>query len=260
MRAALVIFTIGTAVFAATPDKALRVCADPNNLPFSNRSGQGFENKIAETIARELGEPVQYTWWPNKRNYPRNTLDAKRCDVILGVPADLGAALTTAPYYRSGYVAVYRKNSGLHIRSFDDPALRRLKLGVHLTDFDYTPPGISLTRRGIRNIVPFSLYGANDQPNPPSQIIDAVADGRIDVAFVWGPFAGYFAPRAKTPLEISPLPERDGLIPLAFAMSAATRKSDASRNRDVQAALDKCKPEIRNILRQHGVPLAGGGQ
>jgi mxaJ protein len=114
--------------------------------------------------------------------------------------------------------------------------------------------------RGIRNIVPFSLYGSNDQPNPPSRIIDAVADGSIDVAFVWGPFAGYFAPRAKTPLTVSTLPQRDGKIPLAFAMSAATRKNDLERNKQVQAALTRKRPEIEAILRQYGVPLVGGGQ
>jgi mxaJ protein len=257
MRASVCILVVVVAVPAAATQ--LRVCADPNNLPFSNQSRQGFENKIAEAIAQDMGATVQYTWWPNRRNYPRNTIEAKRCDVILGVPRDLPAALTTAPYYRSEFVAVYRKNSGLHIRSFDDPALAKLKIGVHVTDFDYMPPGIALVRRGIRNLVPFSLYGENEKPNPPSQIIDAVADGRIDVAFVWGPLAGYFARRAKTPLEIAPLPERDGVVPMAFAISAATRRNDAERNKQLQAALEHKRPEIEAILRQYGVPLAKGG-
>jgi mxaJ protein len=250
------------ALAAALPVAAtqLRVCADPNNLPFSNQSRQGFENKIAETIAQDIGATVQYTWWPNRRNYPRNTIEARRCDLILGVPKDLPAALTTVPYYRSEFVAVYRKSSGLHITSFDDPALAKLKIGVHVTDFDYMPPGIALVRRGIRNLVPFSLYGESDKPNPPSQIINAVADGRIDVAFVWGPLAGYFAPRAKTPLAISALPQRDGPVPMAFAMSAATRKNDVERNKQIEAALHRRRPEINAILRQYGVPLVGGGQ
>ncbi len=236
----------------------LRVCADPNNLPFSNRAREGFENKIAETVGRELNDRVEYTWWPNRRNYPRNTLNAGRCDVIFGLPAGLGAALTTGPYYRSEYVAVYRKDSGLHIRSYDDPALRRVRIGVHLTDFDFTPPGIALVRRGIRNLVPFSLYGANGEPNPPSKIIDAVANRDIDVAFVWGPTAGYFAQRARTPLEVSPLPPRDGPVPLEFAMVAGVRKGDVKRKQEIDAALERSKNQIAAILRQYGVPASGG--
>ncbi len=236
----------------------LRVCADPNNLPFSNRAREGFENKIAETVGRELNDRVEYTWWPNRRNYPRNTLNAGRCDVIFGLPAGLGAALTTGPYYRSEYVAVYRKDSGLHVRSYDDPALRRVRIGVHLTDFDFTPPGIALVRRGIRNLVPFSLYGANGEPNPPSKIIDAVANRDIDVAFVWGPTAGYFAQRARTPLKVSPLPPRDGSVPLEFAMVAGVRKGDVERKQEIDAALERSKNQIAAILRQYGVPASGG--
>lgn len=238
----------------------LRVCADPNNLPFSNRARQGFENKIAEAVGRELNDRVEYTWWPGRRNYPRNTLNAGRCDVIFGLPSGLDAALTTGPYYRSEYVAVYRKDSGLHIRSYDDPALRNVRIGVHLTDFDFTPPGIALVRRGIRNITPFSLYGPNEEPNPPSKIIDAVASRAIDVAFVWGPTAGYFAQRSRVPLEVSVLPARDGPVPLEFAMSAGVRKGDVKRKQEVEAALERSRTQIAAILRQYGVPISGGAR
>ena len=250
-----------SAFVALTPLMAgvLRVCADPSNLPFSNRAGEGFENRIAEAVGRELNDRVEYTWWPGRRNYPRNTLNAGRCDVIFGLPSGLDAALTTGPYYRSEYVAVYRKDSGLHVRSYDDPALRRIRIGVHLTDFDFTPPGIALVRRGIRNITPFSLYGSNEEPSPPSRIIDAVANRTIDVAFVWGPTAGYFVQRSQVPLEISPMPPRDGPVPLEFGMAAGVRKGDLKRKQEIEAALERSKAQIAAILREYGVPVVGGG-
>jgi quinoprotein dehydrogenase-associated probable ABC transporter substrate-binding protein len=180
---------------ALTP-LALRVCADPNNLPFSNEAQQGFENRIATLIATDLGVPLRYTWWPERRGFVRNTLKARLCDVVMEVPAAYELTERTAPYYRSTYVFVTRADRHLTIRSFDDPALRHLRIGIHMMGDDYanSPAAIALARRGLAGqVVPFMIYGDYSKPDPPAEIIRAVANDSIDVAVAWGPLAGYFA-------------------------------------------------------------------
>jgi mxaJ protein len=145
-----------------TADRYLRICADPNNLPFSNQRLEGFENRLAELIARELHATVQYTWWAQRRGFFRNTLKAGACDVVLGVPHRFELALTTSPYYRSTYVFAYRKDRPLRVHSFDDPLLHQVKIGVQLIGDDYanTPPAHALASRNlIGNVVGYTVYG-----------------------------------------------------------------------------------------------------
>jgi mxaJ protein len=136
---------------AHAADRVLRVCADPNNLPFSNRQGGGFENKIAEVLAKDLAARLEYTWWAQRRGFVRNTLRAGECDLLMGVPKGYELALTTMPYYRSGYVFVYRRADALHLVSLDDPVLRQLRVGVQMigADFANTPPAHAISKRGI---------------------------------------------------------------------------------------------------------------
>ena len=238
----------------------LRVCSDPNNLPFSNQHQQGFENKIAELIAHDLNEKLEYTWWQQRRNYVRNTLQSRRCDLLIGMPAQSDEVAPTTPYYTSTYAFVYRKDRNLNIRSLDDPALHRLRIGLHVVDDTYTPPAAALARRGIRNFAGYSLFGAAGEPNPPAKILDAVAGNEIDVAIVWGPLAGYFAKKSSVPLAVVPFSQpRDGVVPFRFAMSAAVRKGDSTRREQINAALQRHKREIRDILNAYGVPLVDGG-
>ncbi|MGI8740624.1 MAG: transporter substrate-binding domain-containing protein [Gammaproteobacteria bacterium] len=132
--------------------QALRVCADPNNLPFTNQQEQGFENRLAELIAAELGRSeVQYTWFAQRRGFIRNTLDADNCDVVMGQPADSEMVLTTEPYYRSTYAMVYRKDADYAPQSLDDPALRDLKIGLIFVgdDGNMPPPWAALRARDI---------------------------------------------------------------------------------------------------------------
>src|SRR5436190_15911464 len=169
------------------PSRTLRVAADPNNLPFSNEHRQGFENKIAELIARELNATIQYSWRVQRRGFFRETLKENRCDLVLGVPAHFDLALTTAPYYRSSYVFVYRQDAKLNLRSLDDPALRRLKIGVQMIGNDgrNTPPAHALANRGlIDNVAGYTVYGDYAQTNSPARIVEAVANREIDVALV----------------------------------------------------------------------------
>jgi quinoprotein dehydrogenase-associated probable ABC transporter substrate-binding protein len=239
--------------------RVLRVCADPNNLPFTNARGEGFENRIAGVLARELHARVQYTWWAQRRGFFRNTLNAGLCDVVLGVPSSFELARPTRPYYRSSYVFVYRKDRGIDVRSFDDSVLKRLRVGVQLVGDDYTnaPPAHALARRGIvRNVVGYSVYGDYREESPPHRIVDAVARGDVDVAVVWGPLAGYYAKRAAVPLAVVPVrPQIDvPFLPFVFDIAVGVRRGEEPLRLELDRALERARPEIDAILTEYGVP------
>lgn len=239
----------------------LRVCADPNNLPFSNRQQQGFENRVAELLARDLGATLHYTWLLERRNYVRNTLQAGRCDVLLGVPSGMENVLTTRPYYRSEYVLVYRSDRGLKIDSLYDPALAKLRIGVHIMDENYAPPAFVLARRGIvSNIVPFSLYGEPNEPNPPAKIFTAVERGDIDAAVVWGPFAGYYANLRKPPLAVVPIRGAENIraVPLVYDIAIGVRKGRIDLQASIQRVLDQHRASVQQILAAYHVPQLKG--
>jgi mxaJ protein len=248
----------------------LHIAADPNNLPFSNDKLEGFENRIAEVIAKDLDADVEYVWRAQRRGFFRHAFKEDGCEVVLGVPNHFEMAATTSPYYRSSYVFVTRRDRGLNVRSFDDAALRGLKIGIQvLGDADEgsgTPVGFALARRGLQaNVVGYTVYGDYRQPNPPARIIDAVAAGEVDVAVVWGPLAGYFARKSAVPLEVvpvSPAVEPPGL-PFAFDISVGVRKGDAPLKDELNGVLARRRAEIEKILDDYGVPrvapAAGGG-
>jgi mxaJ protein len=240
----------------------LRVCADPNNLPFSNERGEGFENKIAELIARDMSARVEYTWWAQRRGFFRSTLKAGLCDLVTGVPSGFEMALTTSPYYRSTYVFVYRKASGLDVRSFDDPVLRRVKIGVQMIgdDFSNAPPAHALANRHIiENVRGYTVYGDYSKPNPPADIIAAVARGEVDVAVAWGPLAGYFAPRQKASLALVPVsPQVDRpFLPFVYDIAMGVRRGDNAFRDEIEDVLERRRDEIERILDDYGVPRVG---
>jgi mxaJ protein len=244
---------------ADPPARELRVCADPNNLPFTNQKLQGFENELADLIARDLGATVRYTWWPQRRGFIRNTLKAGACDVVLGIPSSFELALATRPYYRSTYVFVSRKDRGIKVRSFDDPALKKLRIGVQMIGDDgyNAPPAHALASRGITgNVVGYTVYGDYSQPNPPARIVEAVARGEIDLAVVWGPLAGYFASRQRVPLTIVPVsPQIDmPFLPFVFDISMGVRREDVKLQAELDGILERRRPEIDALLDRYGVP------
>jgi mxaJ protein len=269
MKRAVVLAIVGAVAVAgvawsvtkslAVTAPTLRVCADPNNLPFSNVRGEGFENRIAALIAKDLGERVEYTWWAQRRGFVRNTLNAGNCDVILGVPARYEMVRTTQPYYRSTYVFVTRRDRNLHISSLDDPALRTLRVGVHLIGDDYanSPAAHSLARRGLTsNVIGYTLYGDYSKPNPPARLIEAVANKEVDVAVAWGPLAGYFAKKLSVPLDLRPVtPERDGVMAYVFDIAMGVRRRDSTRSAALDAELARRRADIDRILGEYGVPL-----
>lgn len=243
------------------PLRELRVCADPNNLPFSNAAGEGFENKLVELIAKDLGAKVSYTWWAQRRENVRETLNEGMCDLIPGIGSSLEMLGTSRPYYRSTYVAVTRADRDLDIASFDDPRLKELTIGVQLIgdDGSNTPPAHSLARRGIvENVRGYTIYGDYAERAPQEAIVKAVAEGEVDVAFVWGPVAGYFATREGVPLKIRPVaPAFDGpQLPMVFDVSVGVRKADLALKRDVEDVLARRSAEVRKLLESYGVPIA----
>jgi mxaJ protein len=246
---------------AASPagGSGFRICADPGNQPFSHRNLMGFENRIAEVLAADLGAAPSYVWWGQRQGFIRNTMNATlaagRCDIVLGVPVGYDLVRTTAPYYRSTYVFVYPKGRRT-ITSLDDPVLKKLKIGVHLlgNDYENPPPVHELGKRHIvDNVVGFNTFYSAD--NPPSAIVDAVAAGTVDVAVVWGPIGGYFAARAKVPLQVTPIPSKPGDLPFAFDIAMGVRKGNDALFTRLQQALTRHRAEIDRILHEFNVPL-----
>lgn len=249
---------------AASP-RLLRVCADPNNLPFSNAKREGFENRIADILGQELGAKVEYTWWAQRRGFIRNTLKAGKCDLVMGLPAHFDLALTTKPYYRSSYVFVTRRDRHLNIRSFDDPQLRKLEIGVQLIGDDYnnTPPAHALARRHIvDNVKGYLVYGDYRDAVPTAQILDALVKGDIDVAVVWGPLAGYYAQKSGVPLALRPvLPHVDqSWLPMEYAISLGVRHGDRKLRDEIDAAMARRQADIQKLLHDYGVPLVTPNQ
>jgi mxaJ protein len=245
--------------------RALSVCADPNNLPFSNRAKEGLENHIVELIASELAEPVEYVWHPQRRGFIRNTLATGLCDVVASVPSNFEMLRTTVPYYRSTYVFVTRMDKKITIDSLDDPDLRRLIVGVQIIGDDgaNSPPAHALSRRGIiNNVRGFPVYGNYAAAAPLSPIIDAVATGDIDVAIAWGPLAGYFANRSAFPLLVVPVqPAIDGpMLPMIFDISMGVRHEDHMLRDRLDAALQRRRDEIDQVLDRFSVPRVDGAR
>ena len=238
----------------------LRVCADPQNMPFSNKKREGFDNKIADVIARELGDSVSYAWWPSRRGYLRNTLSAGTCDLVIGVPVGFDPVATSKPYYRSTYYIVSRADKKLGITSLDDARLKKLRVGVNLLDGDYTntPPAHALSVHGITGAGVVGFPGFYDEEHQPGEIIDSLAKGNIDVALVWGPIAGWFAKKSGVPMSLTALPDSDSAdLPFAYSVAIGTRRSDRELRTLIDEILVRKKPEIDKILMEYNVPTLG---
>lgn len=242
------------------PQRTLTACADPNNLPFSNQAGQGFENKLAEMIASDLHAKLQYVWWAQRRGYVRNTLNERKCDFWPGIGSNVEMVVTTRPYYRSTYMFVSRSNENLKGLTLDDPRLKHLKIGVQMVgnDATNTPPAHALASRGIiSNVRGYMLYGDYSKPNPPSQIIRAVERGDVDVALVWGPLAGYFAARSPVPLRLEPVTPwmADLEYPMQFDISVGVQNGNDKLLKEIEEVLRQRQPAIRKLLADYDVPL-----
>jgi len=250
--AALLAWVAAGAPAAAT--RELRVCADPDDLPYSNTAGAGFENRIAELVAAELHAELRYAWAPLQRAFVRKTMGEGLCDVFIGVPASFERVLATRLDYRSSYVFVSR--GAQPVTSFDDPRLARVHVGVQLVgnDLAATPPGHALAARGaIDNVEGFTLAG--ERP-AAARMVDALVQGRIETALVWGPQAGYFAARAPVPLriDIAHAPAELADMPFEFAISMGVARGNRALRDELDAVLARRAAEIDAILAAYHVP------
>jgi mxaJ protein len=241
---------------ARAADAELRVCADPDNLPYSNANGSGFENRIASLVASDLGAKLTYAWYPQRRGFVRRTLNEGLCDVVMGVPTAFQLVRTTKPYYRSEYVFVYPAVSSHAYGSLDDPALTSARIGVQLVadDLAATPPAHALALRGIvDHVIGYPAYGEHPQAE---RMMDALARGEIDVALIWGPQAAYFASRAGKPLKIVPAiaPADLAMLPFEFSISIGVRKNDVALAESLNEVLARRRSEIDAILNEYDVP------
>ncbi len=247
---------------AAPAREPLRVCADPNNMPFSNDREEGFEHRLAALIAGELDTDVRYTWWASRRGFIRNTLNANVCDVVMGVPREFELVRTTRPYYRSTYVFLTPRRMTHVPASLLDNRLKRLRVGVQIIGDDgaSSPPAHILAERGIvTNVVGYSVLGDYSTDSPPSRIVSAVAEGEVDVAIAWGAMAGYFAARQAPPLRVTPVPQTGSRLPMAFDVSIGVRKADAARAEQLNAILDRRAADVARILDDYRVVRVAKG-
>ncbi|HVU19285.1 MAG TPA: quinoprotein dehydrogenase-associated putative ABC transporter substrate-binding protein [Rhizomicrobium sp.] len=261
--AAIVALVTSAPVRAADAGDPLAVCADPGDLPYSSSKLDGFENRVAELLAADLHRTLRYAWAPQRRNFFSRTLLAGACDVVISVPASLPQSMpsiaTTRPWFTSTYVAVTRSGDNLHFAGFDDAWLKSARIGLQLIEGGDVnpPPAMSLSRRGITNsITGFSPWDSDDSA-PQEKIIDAVANGAIDVAFVWGPFGGYFAGRYGNALKVEPVTDDPATPGLAFTfpMAAAVRSQDTALKDTLQAAFDRNATKIAAILKNYNIPI-----
>jgi mxaJ protein len=243
----------------------LRVCNDPDNMPFSNQKEEGFENKLAQLIAKDWGSKLEYVWYPTRRGYFR-ILNGMYCDLIIQAPGGLDMAGTTKPYYRSGYVFLTRQDGKLaDIKSLADPRLKKARIGVTLLPSDeQLPPTMALSHYGVVGNL-HGYHGWYNDEDRPEDIVNAVANDSVDVAIVWGPLAGYFAKQSRVPLKITPLGERDSLadVPFRYNIAMAVRRSDKELRDSLEKTLKQKAPEIQAILKEYGIPMfpvtAAGG-
>jgi mxaJ protein len=269
--AAAFLFLAGSVVHAGSDtNRVLRVASDPNNLPFSNARGEGFENKIAELIARDLRARLEYHWHAQRRGFFRELIENGDCDIALGAPTDFERSAVTRPYYRTSYVFVSRRDSRLKIQSLDDPRLRHCKVGVQIVgDVGGNPPPLhALAARGIfTNLVSFNVLGNYREQNPPARIVDAVARGDVDVAIVWGPLAGYFAAREPVPLAVVPVaPETDHGQPMTYQICVGVKRSETALRQEIDQILARRRAAIKKIMDDYDilqlpmVAVTGGGK
>ena len=230
-----------------------RACADPRNLPFSNEAGEGFENKIAELLAKKLGKTLAYTFYPGATGFIRNTLNARRCDVVLGIAQEADIVQPTNAYYRTAYVAVAAKGGKLDgVDSLSDPRLKSARIGV----IAGTPPVTYLAQNSLLGqIKSYALVVDTRFDSPNAEMMADLEKGDLDIALMWGPIAGYQASHAKTPMTLTPLVKETGPAKLVYRIAMGVRHSDQNWKRDLNKLIQQNRGEIDNILRSYGVPL-----
>jgi mxaJ protein len=238
----------------------LRICADPDNLPFSNRAGAGFDDRIAAMIAHDLHREPVFVWARPRRGFLREQFNKSACDVLLGVPSGVHSIAVSRPYYTSSYAFVTPARSKLKIASFSDGQLQGKRIGLQILEEDLSPPSLPLIRAGYAaQIVGFDSFGKQE-----GDVVKAVADGRVGVAVVWGPVAGYFARRSAVPLTVTPVPASYKFVgvPFTYGIGVGVHKQDQVLLEQVNGSIHRLQTKIDHILAQFEVPTVsrGGGE
>jgi mxaJ protein len=239
---------LATAQSAKSP---LRICADPDNPPYSVRDGSGFDNRIATLVAEQLGRKPVFVWARERRGFIREQFNKNACEMLMGVPIGMRSVLTTAPYYRSTYVFVTRAQDRLRLASFSDPNLNQRRIGLQIMEEDLSPPSLPLIRSGhAAQLVGFESFGSHS-----TDILRAVEDRSIDVAVVWGPLAGFYTGQHGR-LELTPVsPQLEAGIPFTFAIAFGVHKGDTALRDQINTAIHARRQSIVSILAGYHVPL-----
>jgi quinoprotein dehydrogenase-associated probable ABC transporter substrate-binding protein len=230
----------------------LRVCADPNDLPFSNDKGEGYENKTAELVGRELNLPVRFVFFPQVTGFVRNTLRTRSCDLIMGTVAGDDIVQTTSPYYYSDYVAVWAADKDFTFAGFDDPRLTTMRIGI----VGATPPSDLLVRHDLMaHAKPYALTVDTRYESPAHEMIEDIVKGDVDLGLLWGPIAGYYIKRDALKLKLAPIPNEPGAPRMDYHIAMGVRANEPDWRRQINAVIQKRQAEITAILRDYGVPL-----
>lgn len=254
-------------VVLAGQAKPVKVCAAENELPYSNRKQEGFENEIARLIADGLGRPLKYVWWKDPRYYIRDQLDKGLCDVVIGLDKGDPRVLTTGAYYRSGYVFVSRRKDKLGIKSWDQPRVRKLERIAFVPN---TPAEVMIRTIGrysemfnyMHSLVNFKSRRNQYIKYDPAKLVSEVESGKAELAVLWGPAAARYIKQAGTPLEMILIPDNniraDGEpVPHHYSTSMGVRKGEDKLLAELNKVLTKIKPRIEEVLKQEGIPLIG---
>jgi quinoprotein dehydrogenase-associated probable ABC transporter substrate-binding protein len=241
------------APFELVDPKVLRVCADPHNMPYSNTELEGFENKLADLLAKQLGKGISYTWYPNAPGFVRQTLALYKCDIIMGMPQGDDIVQVTNPYYRTAYALVYKAGNGLDgVDMLTDPRLKDKHIGIVAG----TPPATNMVLDGLMaNAKPYPLVVDTRFDSSAVAMVKDIADGNIDAGVLWGPLAGYHAKHAGAPVTIVPLLKETNGPRLSYRIGMGVRYSDQDWKRDLNRLIREQQPVIDALLQSYGVPL-----
>jgi quinoprotein dehydrogenase-associated probable ABC transporter substrate-binding protein len=239
--------------FELIDPKVLRVCADPNNMPFSNSAGEGFENKIAALLAKELGKTLSFTWYPSGPGFVRRTLAAYRCDLIMGMPQGDDIVQVTNPYYFTSYALVFMPGHGLDgVETLTDSRLTDKRIGI----IAGTPPATNLVLDGLMaKAKPYPLVVDTRYDSSTIAMMQDIADGSIDAGVLWGPLAGYYAKQAKSPVTVAPLLKEPNGPRMRYRIGMGVRYSDQDWKRELNRLIKARQAEITALLQDYGVPL-----
>src|SRR5256886_2216583 len=233
--------------------KVLRVCADPNNMPFSTERGEGFENRLAELLADKLGKGLSYSWYPQATGFVRNTLAAHKCDVIMGIPQGDDLVQVTNPYYRTAYALVLKQGQGLEgVDTLGDPRLKGKRIGIVAG----TPPANNMATNGLMaHAKPYPLVIDTRVDSSAAAMMHDLATGEIDAGILWGPMAGYYARRTNPAVTVVPLVKETTGPRMAYRIAMGVRYSDQEWKRQLNRTIQESHPAINKLLLSFGVPL-----